>query len=327
MALAMYETVLANFPKKNLRLAFAYGSGVFRQQGHEDKSKNMLDFMFVVDDPVAWHRENMQRNYSHYSFLKVLGPKYLARIQDRYGAGVYFNTLVPCQDRLIKYGVLSRSRLLADLFDWDTLYVAGRLQKPVRMLVHEKDNDVDFALLANLQNAIHTSLLMLPEYFTEKDLYRTITSLSYSGDFRMTIGEDKNKVQNIVTPNMEHFRQLYETLLDKEEHLHWNKSQGTFVQHSFRISRYHHLNLLPKTLLSMLVMHRNSDGRNRDSEEVIRSLAADDQCDEIVHKCVSAIVKTSSLTQSIKSIFTAGFKKSVKYGGQKMKKMMKSTKK
>ena len=46
----------------------------------------------------------------------------------------------------------------------------------------------------------------------------------------MTVGEDKNKVANIVTPNIHHFRQLYEDILDNEEHLLWNKDTGTFEQ-------------------------------------------------------------------------------------------------
>ena len=51
---------------------------------------------------------------------------------------VYFNTLVRTSDSyLIKYGVLSTEALITDLLDWSTLYVAGRLHKPVAYLVRE----------------------------------------------------------------------------------------------------------------------------------------------------------------------------------------------
>lgn len=59
----------------------------------------MLDFVFAVDDSVTWHMMNLLKNKSHYSFLKVFGPKQISNIQS-YGAGIYYNTLVPCNGRV-----------------------------------------------------------------------------------------------------------------------------------------------------------------------------------------------------------------------------------
>ena len=59
-----------------------------------------MDLILVVEDPVQFHKENSLLNWKHYSTLKYLGPKSLATIQDRWGARVYFNTLVPYE-----YGV------------------------------------------------------------------------------------------------------------------------------------------------------------------------------------------------------------------------------
>ena len=53
----------------------------------------MIDMVFVVSNPIEWHRENMRQNPSHYSFLTVFGPNTIAWMQ-QLPAAVYYNTLV-----------------------------------------------------------------------------------------------------------------------------------------------------------------------------------------------------------------------------------------
>ncbi|ELU03060.1 hypothetical protein CAPTEDRAFT_92307 [Capitella teleta] len=323
----IFKQIMRHFPQKNKTFAFAYGSGVFQQQGHNDKSANMLDFIFAVDDPQEWHKQNMARNPKHYSFLRYLGSHNVANIQQCYGAGVYFNTLVPCEGRLIKYGVISTDALINDLLDWDTLYLSGRLHKPVLTLHRSSHSQLGSALISNLQSALHLSLLLLPDTFSEEELYTTITGLSYAGDFRMTVGEDKNKVRNIVKPNMPHFKGLYTPVIQQlTDHLHWNESRALFQQSVSAESRCYHLNLLPKMLVYGLVNKRNADGRNRDAEDILRGLASDSDCEDELKGALEDIVKESSWTQSVKGIFTAGFMKSVQYSASKLKKMWKSKK-
>jgi len=322
--LIMMEQILSHFPQQALRLVFAYGSGVFQQVGNANVAKNMIDFIFAVDDPVSWHRENMDTNSRHYSSLRWLGPKYLSRLQDGTGARIYYNTLVPCEGRLIKYGVISVQSLIDDLLDWETLYVSGRLHKPVLTLRKDDEHSaLNSALATNLQSAVHTSLLLLPEQFNEEELYITIAGLSYTGDFRMTVGENRDKVQNIVHPNKQRFHELYESTLVNEEHLHWNQSSGTMEQSLSATSTYHHLNLLPKSLMFELVNARSADGRHRDTEQVLRSLANDTECRNVVQSCVSKIVQKSSISQTAKGLLTAGMIKSVRYGMNKLRKMWK----
>ena len=57
---------------------------------------------------------------------------------------------------------------------------------------------LEAALRANLCAALTTALLLLPQHFSEEQLYLNIAAISYTGDFRMVVGEDKNKVANIV---------------------------------------------------------------------------------------------------------------------------------
>lgn len=55
----------------------------------------------------------------------------------------------------------------------------------------------------NFIAAVHTALLLLPENFTEEQFYMTLASISYTGDHRMTYGENPKKISNIVSKNIE----------------------------------------------------------------------------------------------------------------------------
>ena len=119
---------------------------------------------------------------------------------------------------MIKYGVVNLDTLATDLGEWSTLYLAGRLQKPVKIL--RDDPRIRLANQINLLSALRTALLMLPEHFTERELYERIAGLSYMGDPRMLyipgLGASENmaKVTNIVGAQLPGFRQLYVPLIE-----------------------------------------------------------------------------------------------------------------
>ena len=54
---------------------------------------DMLDFIMAVDDPVDWHRQNLEQNPTHYSFLRYSGPRGVAAVQ-RWAGQIYYNTRV-----------------------------------------------------------------------------------------------------------------------------------------------------------------------------------------------------------------------------------------
>ncbi|XP_041620025.1 phosphatidate cytidylyltransferase, mitochondrial isoform X2 [Vulpes vulpes] len=298
-----FRRILSHFPEE-LSLAFAYGSGVYRQVGPSADQKNaMLDFVFTVDDPVAWHSKNLKKNWNHYSFLKVLGPKIITTVQNDYGAGVYYNPFIMCDGRLIKYGVISTNILIDDLLNWNNLYIAGRLQKPVKIIAMNENIALRSALDKNLRSAVTTAFLMLPESFSEEDLFIEIAGLSYSGDFRMVVGEDKTKVLNIVKPNIAHFRELYGNILQENPQVVYKIQQGRLERQINHIM--------------------DPPGKNRDVEETLLQVAHDPDCGEVVRLGLSAIVRPSSMKQSTKGIFTAGMKKSVVYSSLKLHKMWK----
>lgn len=53
----------------------------------------------------------------------------------------------------------------------------------VKMLVQSDNAKLSAALVANLKSAVTASFLMLPESFSEEDLFLTIAGLSYAGNY------------------------------------------------------------------------------------------------------------------------------------------------
>ncbi|XP_046881190.1 phosphatidate cytidylyltransferase, mitochondrial isoform X1 [Hypomesus transpacificus] len=322
-----YRRVLSQFPQ-DISLAFAYGSGVFKQAGTPEgqMGKNMLDFVFAVDDPVTWHTMNLMQNRKHYSILKFLGPRKISTIQNDHGAAVYYNTLVPVDGRIIKYGVISTESLIDDLLHWKTLYIAGRLHKPVQMVLQGDDGKLRAALVGNLKSAATASFLMLPESCSEDDLFLQIAGLSYAGDFRMVIGEDKAKVANIVKDNSQHFRTLYNNILLECPQVVYKPQQGKLEVDKSPEGQFVQLMALPRTLQQRITRLVDPPGKNRDVEEILLQVAQDPDCGSVVHQAISSIVKYASITQSAKGVVTAGLLKSVSYSSKKLLKMWKGWK-
>ncbi|XP_045592279.1 phosphatidate cytidylyltransferase, mitochondrial [Procambarus clarkii] len=320
-----YHRLLHRLPR-GYSLAFAYGSGVFKQLGHKNVRDNMIDFTLAVQDPVEWHKANMVLNPNDYSALRFGGPHFIASVQQNWGAKIYFNTLIPTHEGMMKYGVISRANLITDLLDWDTLYVAGRLHKPVLMLHQDsEDEELRSALKINLYAAIHTALLLLPESFSEDQLYLALAGLSYTGDFRMHVGEDQDKVRNIVQAQTQEFRSLYLPVLKElEEYVIVDQFKGMGEQDTSPPARLYHLSMLPKKLQLMLIKEWNKDRRSRDLEDVLRAAAHDNDSADVIVKGIQDIVKIPSVTQSLKGILTAGAIKSIRYSWSKLKKMWKS---
>lgn len=321
-----YRDLVSSFPS-GISLAFAYGSGAFHQKSHVRKEENMLDLIFAVNDSFVWHEQNMQINPTHYSALQHLGPGLVTRVQQDCGARVYYNSLVKHRGRLMKYGIISVDDLIDDLNHWRTLYISGRLHKPVRMITMSNDWRLTSALDRNLRHATRTALLCLPESFSEVDFYLQVASLSYMGDFRMTFGEDRNKVDNIVSPNVRYFRELYDPVLDEfglerqEERPADNEMMGYTVQWKQNLSaRHDHFSSLPSHLKQKIM---NKLGKTEQDFE--SSLNPDHiQMTSNILWAVSSIVNESSWSQSVKGIATAGIFKSIRYSAAKLVKMWRS---
>ena len=79
--------------KAHIRYAVAYGSGVF-SQGTAPAQRPMIDLIFGVSLPQHWHSLNLHQHPDHYSFLGKMGSGTVAYVQEKIGAGVYFNPYV-----------------------------------------------------------------------------------------------------------------------------------------------------------------------------------------------------------------------------------------
>lgn len=346
----VFRRILSKFPK-NVSFSFAYGSGVKKQlaKSKPGDKPNMIDLIYCVENSSKWHEENLNLNPSHYSFLRYFGHNFIAKFQENSGAKVYFNTLVNIEDVIIKYGVVSRKDLVTDLLEWSDLYLAGRLHKPVEILKNPSNAELQASLQLNLQSAVHAALLILPDKFTEYEFYYVISNLSYGGDFRMTFGESKNKVANIVKPQLLGFRNLYypviKTLQDyvdfpvmhedknvtkvtdiNQDHHEGENSDSESTLHCTQdvspLAKLHHLNSLPNQPQKTLTRFWNRGVIQQDTEDALRAIAYDPDCGAIVEQCINDIVWKSSVRQSLKGLLTAGAIKSIKYSSQKVYKML-----
>ncbi|XDB63041.1 hypothetical protein AB1E18_016381 [Capra hircus] len=185
----------------------------------------------ALGDPGPMALQALQS--SGVAFRKILShfPEELS-LAFAYGSGVYRQAGPSSDQKLIKYGVISTSVLIKDLLNWNNLDIAGSLLLnvllfQVKIVAMNEDVALRSALDQNLKSAVTAAFLMLPESFSEEDLFIEIAGLSYSGDFRMVVGEDKAKVLNIVKPNMAHFRELYGSILQESPQVVYKAQQGS----------------------------------------------------------------------------------------------------
>lgn len=364
--------------KAPIRYAFAYGSGVFPQRGSkssstasgstlhpnppesiskvQDGGQKMIDFIFGVSYSQHWHSLNLQEHRNHYSAVGSLGSYAASRLQDSFGAGLYFNPYVTVNGTLIKYGVVNLDTLCRDLSEWDTLYLAGRLQKPVKIL---RDNpSVRLANQVNLISAVRTALLLLPSDFTEEQLYSTIAGISYMGDPRMSLpAEDPQKVLNIVHSQLPNFRQLYAPLIDNLPNISFNDSvcaqKGWFddpqvnaklAQDMDPVKRGNMVRRLPKKFREKLYFEYQAKFQiPRGEFEKMLEHAKDDEgstgfkrqqgglfeqrigkdtegIQTEVRQVIEKTIRWPSVVQSVKGIFTAGLRRSWRYAREKREK-------
>lgn len=91
---SLTQRILNRFPGK-LTYCFAYGSGVKKQTGYDEKAQKdaMIDLVLCVDDANEWHKQNLAKNPRDYSWMRFLGAKLIGEYQE-FAAGVYCKNFV-----------------------------------------------------------------------------------------------------------------------------------------------------------------------------------------------------------------------------------------
>jgi translocator assembly and maintenance protein 41 len=265
--------------------AFAHGSGVFREDGCPDKP--MTDLIFGVDSTSDWHKNNLKENPEDYSFAaRKLGENFIEKLQKK-GAGVYYNAYVDFEGEKIKYGVISIDDLARDLEEWTHLYVAGRLHKPAEIL--KPNGRLEKSIKKNLEHALNVALLLLPENFSENELYRTIAGISYLGESRIKFKENSEKIKQIVSQNFKKFREMYG----------WIFSSNDKISISDK-----NLYCVTAPVFSLEVYRKLPDNLKSITPSPVFS--SNEEFQKALKNSIAKIVHNSSVAQALKGFFSCG---------------------
>lgn len=299
----VHQSIIESFPGQ-MSFGCTYGSGAFPQKSNAASEKTMLDFIIAVDNASAWHQDNLARNAHHYSWpIRFINSGKFIHYISNCGAGIFYNSHVEHEGHLIKYGVIQTDALVQDLVDWTSLYTAGRLHKPVRIL--KCNSAVAEAYNTNLISALSIAGTVLPPKFTERDLYLQIAQLSYSGDLRMVVGENKNKVQNIVDGHLDAFQNLYQPFFN---------SAGVYKGDDELFFRNQNTTWVPQHLVDV---YRDQYGQD------LRIALLHEQTDSLhpLLIAIHSVVRSVSTRQMLVGLLTSSPTKVITYIKEKLTKM------
>ncbi|KAM7535653.1 hypothetical protein Aperf_G00000096051 [Anoplocephala perfoliata] len=327
------------FPQNcGLVSAFGYGSVVVPQHGRTT-SNSQLDIILIVEDPLKWHTANFKLNPSHYSSLAALNSGSLLKrvIRKWPHPAVYYNPLITWHDpsntfppQVLKYGVVGINQLLTDLNTWCDLYIAGRLQKPVIFIPQCGSSlKLDYSLTTNLRSALAFALLQLDFPLLKEDsLYHSLASISYRGDWRLYFGEDKKKIERLITgePRRKGFRELYLPILASEpfsslftlEVPSDLKSDLRIFPRKKEFIVKELLQCLPSSFCQLTIQDQSTSSRFRLAEMGHKERR------RRLREAAASIVRWASYRQTLLGLFSAGLSRSVIYSFAKFRKMLAS---
>jgi mitochondrial translocator assembly and maintenance protein 41 len=235
---------------------------------------------------------------------------------------------------MIKYGVVDMATIKKDLYEWNALYLAGRLHKPVKHV--QCSDDIVHAENENIQSAMRAAMLLCPQTFNISELLSIICSLSYIGDIRLGFAEDSKKVQRIVKGSHAHLCNLYNDAI----HTALNKNMLALIGPSQSVvnSRSVFKNTLsledkatlygalPRHVLHKMASQKRGDALPRSVQQqengIGEYLASSRYGTLALQRALASIVRRSSFRQACLGALSAGPIRSVKYVSAKMMKFL-----
>lgn len=317
------EFVQSRDPQNQVIRADGYGSTFKRQDTYKEGEATQADVLLVVNNVRAFHAANKKKNPSDYLFNGILPASFYAWANNL-PAAILYHPYIPFTDsegteHTFKYGVQEKSRAIADAYNAESLYTAGRRHKSMLNLTPETENaNLVAAFQENFRNALRIALLQLPHAFSEEDLFLKITQISYTGDNRKKRGfERMDKELSIVRGTINEFRELYAPFIQEkvdEGVMFTNVETGNYEKSEYQEATSQLLDELP-------VCVRREMGKVYSSEQW--DFLSDEELLNLVTQAVTNIVKPASKWQTIKGVVFAG-KRMVPYGIDKRMGQLKS---
>ena len=286
--------------RPQVKAAYGYGSGVFKQAGYTKKDKPQIDLILVVDDLKKWHIENMKLNKKDYSMLGKVYFKNSSISKLKGTTGITYVSNIKENGNTFKYGTIEKGDLLKYLNTWESFYLPGRFQKTVYPII--EDESLKEAIEKNREKALILSAYLtgLPKV-NRKDIYQILCGLSYLGDTRMKFAENPRKVLNIVDGSYNELNKIYNFDTD-----YIKDDCGEIVIDRDKIEE--ELGMLPEALFNYIKDDLSSD------DQIIR---------QKIYGYFTELNKKESSKQTIKGIYTNGICRSISYAAKKLSKKFK----
>ncbi|MBI2599723.1 hypothetical protein HYW43_02255 [Candidatus Daviesbacteria bacterium] len=201
---------------RHLVRAIGYGSSFNHRESHKS---GRMDLMFVVDDALEFHQQNIAGPYLQYgttknpnfhAFLNGFGLNYLpGEIELEDGPQKIKAVVIGIQDFVqhLNWGN-DRGLITQDSFRYS--YLNGRLQKALLVTLWSSDDPVkqrqiDLAINQNRIHNVSMTLALLPQRFSPRQLLELYTQLSYLADVRV---EKSNKYLTILNGSLAETEQM-----------------------------------------------------------------------------------------------------------------------